>query len=248
MSDNVLNDVSINSFSADLEVTDTVNEGEIVVKNGHSPYIGTNGNWYEWDDTTEEYNDTGVKAEGPKGDPGEPGADGTDASLPTGSSSSDILVWGGGGTWTPTDFSVFVTENITATTYQFTATGMTDGSTITSAASAVTIGLSVNSGLEHRYMIQTGQQSAISLQPYTLATDQNGIHLGLYTILDDSLYYAMLTAASANTVLTGTMHVVDLTAKELPTVSSSDEGKFLRVSSQGTWIADTVPSAEGSGF
>ena len=97
-------------------------------------------------------------------------------------------------------------------------------------------------------MIQTGQQSAITLQPYTLATDQNGVHLGLYTIIDGSLYYTLLTAASANTVLTGTLHVVDLTAKELPTVSSSDSGKFLRVSSQGTWVADTVPSAEGVGF
>ena len=58
MSDNVLNDVSINSFSADLSVSDTVNESEIIIKNGHSPYIGTNGNWYEYDDQNEEYTDT----------------------------------------------------------------------------------------------------------------------------------------------------------------------------------------------
>ena len=77
MSDNVLNDVSINSFTADLEVSDTVNEGEIVVKNGHSPYIGTNGNWYEYDDETEEYTDTEVKAEGPQGPRGETGPAGT---------------------------------------------------------------------------------------------------------------------------------------------------------------------------
>lgn len=75
MSDNVLNDVSINSFSADLEVTDDVTEGETVVLNGHSPYIGDNGYWWEYDDATQTYIDTGVKAQGEQGEPGAPGED-----------------------------------------------------------------------------------------------------------------------------------------------------------------------------
>lgn len=75
MSDNVLNNVSINSFSADLEVTDNVTEGETVVLNGHSPYIGDNGYWWEYDDATQTYIDTGVKAKGEQGEPGAPGED-----------------------------------------------------------------------------------------------------------------------------------------------------------------------------
>lgn len=31
---------------------------------------------------------------------------------------------------------------------------------------------------------------------------------------------------------------------ELPLVTDTDEGKFLRVNSLGQWVADTVPSAE----
>jgi lysophospholipase L1-like esterase len=31
---------------------------------GRSPYIGANGNWYEWDDTAKAFIDTGVKAQG----------------------------------------------------------------------------------------------------------------------------------------------------------------------------------------
>jgi hypothetical protein len=34
---------------------------------GRSPYIGSNGNWYEWDDTAKIFVDTGVKAQGPQG-------------------------------------------------------------------------------------------------------------------------------------------------------------------------------------
>ena len=35
--------------------------------NGKSPYIGDNGNWYEWNDIQQGYVDTGVKAKGEKG-------------------------------------------------------------------------------------------------------------------------------------------------------------------------------------
>lgn len=36
--------------------------------------------------------------------------------------------------------------------------------------------------------------------------------------------------------------------KELPTVTSTDSGKFLRVSSTGEWVAETITSAEGVSF
>ena len=35
---------------------------------------------------------------------------------------------------------------------------------------------------------------------------------------------------------------------ELPTVTSEDAGKFLRVSSAGTWVAESIPNAEGVSF
>ena len=44
--------------------------------NGFSPYIGSNGNWYEYSDTAGEYLDTGVKAQGPQGDMGLEGPQG----------------------------------------------------------------------------------------------------------------------------------------------------------------------------
>ena len=36
--------------------------------------------------------------------------------------------------------------------------------------------------------------------------------------------------------------------KGLPEVAASDAGKFLRVSSAGTWGAETISSAEGVSF
>lgn len=49
------------------------------------------------------------------------------------------------------------------------------------------------------------------------------------------------------------MHKIDaavgeLKEKALPTVQSADEGKFLRVDSEGNWVAQTVASAEGASF
>lgn len=37
---------------------------------GHSPYIGENGNWWQWNDVVQDYVDTGRKAEGVPGMPG----------------------------------------------------------------------------------------------------------------------------------------------------------------------------------
>lgn len=44
--------------------------------NGHSPYIGDNGNWYEWDDATQQFVDTGTKAQGEDGEQGATGPQG----------------------------------------------------------------------------------------------------------------------------------------------------------------------------
>lgn len=47
-----------------------------VLISGNNPYIGDNGNWYEWSDEALEYIDTGIYAQGVKGDQGSVGAQG----------------------------------------------------------------------------------------------------------------------------------------------------------------------------
>ena len=44
-----------------------------IVYLGRSPYVGENGNWYEWDADTASYTDTGVSAQGPAGPAGATG-------------------------------------------------------------------------------------------------------------------------------------------------------------------------------
>lgn len=47
--------------------------------NGHSPYIGENGNWFEWSVEANDFVDTGVRAEGLQGENGQNGTDGKSA-------------------------------------------------------------------------------------------------------------------------------------------------------------------------
>ena len=47
-----------------------------IVYLGRSPYVGENGNWYEWDTDTASYTDTGVSAQGPAGPAGPAGSTG----------------------------------------------------------------------------------------------------------------------------------------------------------------------------
>lgn len=75
MDDNVL-DITINNVEVELEAEDVVridNSGA-----GKSPYIGENGNWYEYDDQNKIFVDTGIQAEGPEGPQGPTGPDGSD--------------------------------------------------------------------------------------------------------------------------------------------------------------------------
>ena len=71
----------------------------------------------------------------------------------------------------------------------------------------------------------------------------------------DSISSARSTADSAltnaNSALTNA-NKAQTTAQSalsmLPTVTSSDSGKFLRVSSTGKWVAEAIASAEGASF
>ena len=47
-----------------------------IVYLGRSPYVGENGNWFEWDADTASYTDTGVSAQGPAGPAGPAGSTG----------------------------------------------------------------------------------------------------------------------------------------------------------------------------
>jgi hypothetical protein len=45
-------------------------------RDGYSPYVGNNGHWYAYDDSTQQYVDTQVTAQGPQGETGATGATG----------------------------------------------------------------------------------------------------------------------------------------------------------------------------
>ena len=61
-------------------------------ESGHSPYIGENGNWYEWDAEAAAYVDTETPAQGPQGATGATGATGPQG--PQGDSGSFTCVYG----------------------------------------------------------------------------------------------------------------------------------------------------------
>lgn len=67
---------------ADDVSVETVNLSAVVftgsagLSSGKSPYVGENGNWFEFSDTDERWTDTGIKAAGQKGDKGDRGEQG----------------------------------------------------------------------------------------------------------------------------------------------------------------------------
>ena len=56
------------------------------------------------------------------------------------------------------------------------------------------------------------------------------------------------TANNAQTTAENAKTTADKALSVLPTVTSSDSGKFLRVSSTGKWVAEAIASAEGASF
>lgn len=48
----------------------------VVIKKGYSPYVGTNGNWFEYSEDEKRFIDTGVRAEGRQGERGRDGVNG----------------------------------------------------------------------------------------------------------------------------------------------------------------------------
>lgn len=56
------------------------------------------------------------------------------------------------------------------------------------------------------------------------------------------------TANNAQTAADKAQTTAQSALSMLPTVTSSDSGKFLRVSSTGKWVAEAIASAEGANF
>ena len=53
---------------------------------------------------------------------------------------------------------------------------------------------------------------------------------------------------SARSTAENAQTTADKALSMLPTVTSTDSGKFLRVSSTGKWVAEAIASAEGASF
>ena len=60
--------------------------------------------------------------------------------------------------------------------------------------------------------------------------------------------YAQTIANNAKTAASKAQTTADKALSMLPTVTSTDSGKFLRVSSTGKWVAEAIASAEGASF
>ena len=59
---------------------------------------------------------------------------------------------------------------------------------------------------------------------------------------------AQTTANNAQTTASNAQSTAQSALSMLPTVTSTDSGKFLRVSSAGKWVAEAIASAEGASF
>ena len=59
-----------------IEVRNAQTVSNIIEQTGRSPYIGENGNWFEFNDKIQSFVDSGIKAQGEPGDKGQPGESG----------------------------------------------------------------------------------------------------------------------------------------------------------------------------
>lgn len=83
--DNTIGKLSQLNTANRTNLVEAINEANAGVTN--LPYIGENGNWYEWDAANAQYIDSGVPAQGGQGAPGadgQPGKDGAAATIAIG--------------------------------------------------------------------------------------------------------------------------------------------------------------------
>ena len=78
-------------------------------------------------------------------------------------------------------------------------------------------------------------------------TDTNGnIIINVSSSTDDAITLATAGTYSDKNIIFNV--TTPYTPTDLPLVTSSDSGKFLRVSSAGKWVAETIPNASGVSF
>lgn len=65
-----------------IKVRNVQTINNIVEQTGRSPYIGENGNWFEFNDETQSFVDSGVVAQGIPGEEGKQGEKGEDGYTP----------------------------------------------------------------------------------------------------------------------------------------------------------------------
>lgn len=91
---------------------------------------------------------------------------------------------------------------------------------------------------EHTYTITYAEDTVKKIDSKYLPDDIGGSSLPEVTTLNNG---------QVMTVINGEW-TAQTPASGLPTVTSSDAGKFLRVDSSGNWVAETIPNAEGVSF
>ena len=208
------------AISAALALTDT------------PAYIGDNGNWYVFDESTQAYADSGVAAQGPEGTPGAPGV-----------AAVNLL-----------DNSNFASPVNQRGRSEYTGTGYTidrwrmanDNSKLTVTDGGVT--LSPNGG--NAYMAQSIDEGVTSYlgKTYTFAvmTAEGVVHTVTGTMPTQAP--TSETILGSKSISSGTIYIIARANRTYPTVQirvnqdSSGVTLIWAALYEGTYTADTLPS------